>query len=86
MEEKQTPRRIEELKDFLSKMQAGDAPLEKLRTYMNEIMILSCHGLNNFAQTVTLHYTADSLVHEFLFADGKKYRMEITEVKEKKSE
>lgn len=79
--ESKTPMRIAELKTYLARLESGAAIRDSFVSHMNEINILCLEGLVPFIQTVTLHYTAESLIHEFTFVDGKKYRIQIKEIK-----
>ena len=73
--------KVEELKSFLREMKHGEIEHYRFKTYMNEILILSLIGLREFIVTKDMHYTANSMIHSFTFADGKTYEIEIKEVR-----
>ena len=56
--------------------------IESLRTHLIEINWLCRNtGLADLALSEELFYTGGALVWEFRFADGKRYRMTVEEVK-----
>lgn len=75
---------IDEIKEYLRKLKSGEFPHRSATTHLFELLCLMKSGVGEFCETEDTHYEHDSLTSEILFADGKKYRIEITEVKEKK--
>ena len=72
---------INEIRDYLSRLQAGEFPNREHTTHLMELLTMMKFGLGSYAETRETHYLFDGLRSEILFADGKTYVIEIRERK-----
>lgn len=73
---------LEQMREYLKDVKEGKTAIPPEQTHMMELMTLMRAGLDELAVVDSIHYLADALTGIVKFADGKYYRITISEEKE----